>query len=102
MDIQEFALAKKAEFSQPHLICAGTPAELGPFFVVLDHRLLSAGPAPLRAIDLLVKCHYVFDVKYCPTLVNFFNFIDVFLYRVPEARAFSKVVEMEAIISNVF
>jgi hypothetical protein len=102
VDIQEFALSKKAEFSQPHIICAGTPADLGPFFVVLDHRLLSVGPEPLRAIDLLVKCHYVFDVKYCEALQNFFNFLDVFLYRTPNVRAFSKVVEVENILSKVF
>jgi hypothetical protein len=95
-DLQQYVLQKKADFRQPHILCVGNIVELGPFFLVVDHQLLSAGHCPLRAVELLVKTHYVFDVLFCASLAPFCNFVEVFLFRLTSVRATAKVIELEA------
>jgi hypothetical protein len=91
---------KKADFSQPHIIFVGNAVELGPFFLVVDHQVLPAGHCPLRAVELLVKTHYVFDVLFCGALAPLCNFVEVFLFKLSSVRAKAKVIELEALLSS--
>jgi hypothetical protein len=100
-DIQQYVQEKKADFRQPHIICVGNSVELGPFFVIFNHQVLMAGHCPLRAVELPVKTHYVFDVLFCTSLAPSCNFVEDFLFKLHAVRATAKVIELEALLSNL-
>jgi hypothetical protein len=62
--------------------------------------VLPAGNSPLHALSLLVKSPHVFNVKYCPNLAAFANFVEVFLLKLQVAGT-AKVVELERQMQHV-
>lgn len=60
---------------QPFLLCVKVCDGIFNYFLKIDQHVFSVGHPSMRAIDILIKTHYVFDVKFSSDLVNFYNFI---------------------------
>lgn len=62
---------------QPFLICVTTEANIrrGEFYIKADKYKIAVGSNIMIAFDILVKMHYVFDLKLAPDLEIFYNFI---------------------------
>lgn len=45
------------------------------FFIRADDHLISVGNDSLVAFEVLIKMHYIFDLKFAADLESFYNFI---------------------------
>ncbi|KAJ8669472.1 hypothetical protein QAD02_000731 [Eretmocerus hayati] len=62
--------------STPFLICAMSGNEKkGDFYIYADRHLIEVGKDGLVAVDILIKLHLCFDIKFSPDLDMFYSFI---------------------------
>ncbi|KAJ8678856.1 hypothetical protein QAD02_014643 [Eretmocerus hayati] len=73
---------------QPFMICATTgPERVGKFFIKADIDLISVSSCSLKAFDIFVKMHYVFDIHFAPDLELFYNFICAIVMKMENVEA---------------
>ncbi len=44
--------------------------------------MIDAASDVVRALDILFKSHYVFNVKFAQPLIPFYNFMETFIYKI--------------------
>jgi hypothetical protein len=69
-------LISECKQTQPYVVMKGMV-----LFVVVDASFIEVGQNINRAIELLYKVHYIFDVSYEKSLAAFFNFFDFFIFK---------------------
>ena len=77
----------------------GQEAEME-YFVKLDSKFLPCGDSFLKATDILYKCYYVFNVEYAAELKRFFNYMDVFVYKMDSVAALSAVESLDIYLKS--
>lgn len=55
---------------------------------------------PIVAFDLLYKFYYVFNVRYPENVINFYNFIDYYIFKIVKSTK-SVVTSLHVNISNI-
>ncbi|KAG1937628.1 hypothetical protein F2P79_018087 [Pimephales promelas] len=72
------------EGHQPFLLGSGRiKGRIDHFYVAVDKRLIPcSGTSSLSAFDELFKVHYVFNLSYEESLVNFFTFLQTTVYNI--------------------
>ncbi|CAL1688663.1 unnamed protein product [Lasius platythorax] len=80
-DINAKAVERGSLQKQPFLLCCtNMDQRKGPFFIQVETHLFPVGNNPLRAFDRLFKLHYMFDIHYAASLLNFYNFFESIVY----------------------
>ncbi|KAJ8039915.1 hypothetical protein HOLleu_14068 [Holothuria leucospilota] len=98
-DAGEAAKKKDERFKQPFILSLGPERRPKQFFIVLDRIAVSGGLNVVDAVDRLFKCHYVFNVEYCPCLQQFWEFIASMIYEIlPPCQAKPQVRALGAAI----
>jgi hypothetical protein len=82
------AIVKNNKIVQPFLIHIGES-----FYLVVDKTAIHLPNKFDKAFDIFFKSFFVFNVRYPLLLTNFFNFLEVFIYKIKK-RASSKSLEM--------
>ena len=54
----------------------------GQYYAVVDNKVITLGNNLIPAFDILYKRHHVFNIKYDVSLSKFYNFFDVFIYKI--------------------
>jgi len=69
---------------QPYMIAyRQTEGKLGPFFVVIDGRIIDIGFSAVMALDILFKSHYVFNLHYEWAFEAVFKYFEHYVYQIP-------------------
>ncbi|XP_018395404.1 PREDICTED: uncharacterized protein LOC108773922 [Cyphomyrmex costatus] len=87
---------------QPFLICAQASNEdfKGHFFIRADDIIISLRKDPIHAFDILIKFHYILNVKFAPSLENFYNFIVACIMDIEKPRPICD--NLDIILQNSF
>ncbi|XP_028401812.1 uncharacterized protein LOC114524820 isoform X2 [Dendronephthya gigantea] len=86
-DVEEAAKSKDERFTQPFLLSTGNAQNPEDYFIVLDRIVIPCGQDVVKAVDMLFKSHYVFNVEYASPLHNFWEFIAAMIYGVIKPSA---------------
>lgn len=86
-DVEEWGKAKDGRYTQPLLLSTGNARNPEHYFIVLDRIAIPVGRDAVKAVDMLFKSHYVFNVEYAAPLQNFWEFIAAMIYAVIEPFA---------------
>ena len=60
--------------------------KLGPFFLVVDRVIIEVGNNAVIAVDILFKCHYVFNLHYDTKNEPMYTFLEHYVYKVPSRK----------------
>lgn len=85
--MEEVAKSKDERFTQPFLLSTGNAQNPEHYFIVLDRIAIPCGQDVVKAVDMLSKSHYVFNVEYAAPLHNFWEFIAAMIYGVIKPSA---------------
>lgn len=75
---------KEKKTNQPFLIATGdTRQHINQYFICIDNKILAEENIKhvCQAFDILFKSFFVFNVNYDSALECFFNFVQVFFYK---------------------
>ena len=76
--------ANDGRYAQPFLLSTGNVQNPEHYFMVVDRIAIPCGKDLVKALDMLFKSHYVFNVEYATLLYNFWEFIAAMIYGVIE------------------
>ena len=85
--MEEVVKAKYGRYTQPFLLSMGNIQNPEHYFIVVDRIAIPCGQDIVKALDMLFKSHYVFNVEYATLLNNFWEFIAAMIYGVIEPSA---------------
>jgi hypothetical protein len=65
---------------QPYIVAVGGVNDVQQYYVVVDNSFVAVNTL-LRAFEVLYKCYWIFDLDYLNELGTFFNFFDLYIYK---------------------
>lgn len=90
---------------QPYLLAVGTRAKIESYIIVLGdshYLMLPRNTQAIRALDLLLKVHFVFNLHYCLGWKNVYRFIAAHIFHIPpENKRLSVFTEKWMELSNL-
>jgi hypothetical protein len=92
-DIDAYVSTNK--WAQPHILCVTELSSShgdGNYHLIVDKHAVAIGTDILRAVELLYKMYYIFNLKYPAKLKSFFLFFDLYIFKLKTAKP---TVQME-------
>lgn len=99
-ELREFSLQMKSTI-QPKIFVVGETCENLSEFIVILNDITYKVETLLRAIDVVIKICFVFDLKYSALSKYVWVFLQEFIYDIPYSEKISKVQNIINKIKNV-
>lgn len=102
---QPVEMCLKDDFTrQPTLIVHGTKSEVHQLFIKIeDKAFILPTTSIITAVDLLYKCHYVFNLEYASPLKDFFLFLQSQIYGISYGGTLpSRIRELSIALKSIW